>query len=68
MPPSAIISNLVQFFNLVLLDAPDTHVNPQWSWEYPEMLIDEKPAPVFTELLPVSANDETRPFHVLTRF
>ena len=24
--------------NLVLLDEPDTHLNPQWSWEYPEML------------------------------
>jgi hypothetical protein len=24
--------------NLVLLDEPDTHLNPQWSWDYPEML------------------------------
>lgn len=24
--------------NLVLLDEPDTHLNPEWSWEYPEML------------------------------
>jgi len=24
--------------NLVLLDEPDTHLNPQWSWEYPSML------------------------------
>ena len=24
--------------NLVLLDEPDTHLNPHWSWEYPEML------------------------------
>ncbi|AGG89502.1 AAA family ATPase [Rhodanobacter denitrificans] len=24
--------------NLILLDEPDTHLNPQWSWEYPEML------------------------------
>jgi len=23
---------------LVLLDEPDTRLNPQWSWEYPEML------------------------------
>lgn len=26
--------------NLVLLDEPDTHLNPHWSWEYPEMLTD----------------------------
>jgi predicted ATP-dependent endonuclease of OLD family len=26
--------------NLVLLDEPDTHLNPQWSWEYPSMLAD----------------------------
>jgi len=26
--------------NLVLLDEPDTHLNPQWSWEYPDMLVD----------------------------
>ena len=26
--------------NLLLLDEPDTHLNPQWSWEYPEMLED----------------------------
>ena len=26
--------------NLILLDEPDTHLNPQWSWEYPEMLDD----------------------------
>jgi predicted ATP-dependent endonuclease of OLD family len=26
--------------NLVLLDEPDTHLNPQWSWEYPNMLAD----------------------------
>lgn len=24
--------------NLVLLDEPDTHLNPRWSWEYPSML------------------------------
>lgn len=24
--------------NLVLLDEPDTHLNPQWSWDYPSML------------------------------
>lgn len=24
--------------NLVLLDEPDTHLNPQWSWEYASML------------------------------
>ena len=24
--------------NLILLDEPDTHLNPEWSWEYPEML------------------------------
>jgi energy-coupling factor transporter ATP-binding protein EcfA2 len=24
--------------NLVLLDEPDTHLNPHWSWEYPQML------------------------------
>jgi predicted ATP-binding protein involved in virulence len=24
--------------NLVLLDEPDTHLNPHWSWEYPSML------------------------------
>lgn len=23
---------------LVLLDEPDTHLNPQWSWDYPSML------------------------------
>lgn len=27
-----------QRHNLILLDEPDTHLNPQWSWEYPEML------------------------------
>jgi energy-coupling factor transporter ATP-binding protein EcfA2 len=26
--------------NLVLLDEPDTHLNPKWSWEYPSMLLD----------------------------
>ena len=26
--------------NLVLLDEPDTHLNPHWSWEYEEMLTD----------------------------
>ncbi|HRB14892.1 MAG TPA: AAA family ATPase [Nitrospira sp.] len=26
--------------NLVLLDEPDTHLNPQWSWDYPSMLTD----------------------------
>ncbi len=26
--------------NLILLDEPDTHLNPHWSWEYPEMLND----------------------------
>jgi predicted ATP-dependent endonuclease of OLD family len=26
--------------NLILLDEPDTHLNPQWSWEYPSMLAD----------------------------
>jgi energy-coupling factor transporter ATP-binding protein EcfA2 len=31
--------------NLVLLDEPDTHLNPQWSWEYPEMLEDAFDAP-----------------------
>jgi energy-coupling factor transporter ATP-binding protein EcfA2 len=30
--------------NLVLLDEPDTHLNPQWSWEYPSMLADAFPA------------------------
>ncbi|HKR65954.1 MAG TPA: AAA family ATPase [Thermoanaerobaculia bacterium] len=24
--------------NLVLLDEPDTHLNPYWSWDYPSML------------------------------
>lgn len=24
--------------NLILLDEPDTHLNPHWSWEYPGML------------------------------
>src|SRR5690606_9187510 len=24
--------------NLVLLDEPDTHLNPHWSWDYPSML------------------------------
>jgi ABC-type nitrate/sulfonate/bicarbonate transport system ATPase subunit len=24
--------------NLVLLDEPDTHLNPQWSWDYPSMI------------------------------
>jgi ABC-type methionine transport system ATPase subunit len=27
-----------QRHNLILLDEPDTHLNPQWLWEYPEML------------------------------
>lgn len=27
-----------QDHNLILLDEPDTHLNPQWSWEYPELL------------------------------
>ena len=31
--------------NLILLDEPDTHLNPQWSWEYPEMLEDAFDAP-----------------------
>ncbi len=26
--------------NLVLLDEPDTHLNPHWSWDYPSMLSD----------------------------
>jgi len=26
--------------NLILLDEPDTHLNPQWSWDYPSMLTD----------------------------
>lgn len=26
--------------NFVLLDEPDTHLNPQWSWDYPSMLTD----------------------------
>ncbi len=26
--------------NLVLLDEPDTHLNPKWSWEYPSMLLE----------------------------
>jgi energy-coupling factor transporter ATP-binding protein EcfA2 len=26
--------------NLVLLDEPDTHLNPRWSWDYPSMLTD----------------------------
>lgn len=26
--------------NLVLLDEPDTHLNPHWSWDYPSMLTD----------------------------
>ena len=29
-----------QHDNLILLDEPDTHLNPQWSWEYPELLED----------------------------
>jgi len=24
--------------NLILLDEPDTHLNPNWSWDYPSML------------------------------
>jgi energy-coupling factor transporter ATP-binding protein EcfA2 len=24
--------------NLILLDEPDTHLNPHWSWDYPSML------------------------------
>jgi len=33
--------NLVnQADNLVLLDEPDTHLNPRWSWEYQGMLCD----------------------------
>ena len=27
-----------QRHNLLLLDEPDTHLNPQWLWEYPELL------------------------------
>lgn len=27
-----------QHDNLVLLDEPDTHLNPHWSWDYPGML------------------------------
>ncbi len=27
-----------QRHNLILLDEPDTHLNPQWLWEYPELL------------------------------
>ena len=26
--------------NLVLLDEPDTHLNPHWSWDYPSMLVE----------------------------
>ena len=26
--------------NLVLLDEPDTHLNPHWTWDYPSMLTD----------------------------
>lgn len=26
--------------NLLLLDEPDTHLNPQWCWDYPAMLTD----------------------------
>jgi energy-coupling factor transporter ATP-binding protein EcfA2 len=26
--------------NLVLLDEPDTHLNPHWAWDYPEMLLE----------------------------
>lgn len=26
--------------NLVLLDEPDTHLNPKWTWDYPSMLAD----------------------------
>ena len=26
--------------NLILLDEPDTHLNPHWSWDYPGMLTD----------------------------
>lgn len=26
--------------SLVLLDEPDTHLNPHWSWDYPSMLTD----------------------------
>jgi len=34
--------------NLVLLDEPDTHLNPHWSWDYPDMLaeafkVDQQP-------------------------
>lgn len=28
---------------LVLLDEPDTHINPAWSWEYESLLIDALP-------------------------
>jgi len=37
----AVIGALVltnQKDNLVLLDEPDTHLNPHWSWDYPGML------------------------------
>lgn len=27
-----------QRHNLLLLDEPDTHLNPQWLWEYPDLL------------------------------
>jgi energy-coupling factor transporter ATP-binding protein EcfA2 len=26
--------------NLILLDEPDTHLNPHWTWDYPSMLAD----------------------------
>jgi ABC-type nitrate/sulfonate/bicarbonate transport system ATPase subunit len=37
----AVIGALVlsnQKNNLILLDEPDTHLNPHWSWEFPSML------------------------------
>ena len=30
--------------SLVLLDEPDTHLNPHWSWDYPSMLAETMPA------------------------
>ncbi|MBI5382974.1 MAG: AAA family ATPase [Opitutae bacterium] len=29
--------------NLILLDEPDTHLNPHWSWDYPSMFAEAMP-------------------------
>jgi hypothetical protein len=43
-PPLLAVIGAIQLINqpdnLVLLDEPDTHLNPQWSWDYPAMLTD----------------------------